>query len=201
MSMENGPVACTWEIQETHGLETAWITLDDDGLAARGRAVGLTPEPYWVSYTLETGTQQVTRWLAVTVEPASDADARRLELLRSPDGTWSVNGVVRADLTGALDCDLAFSLLTNTMPILRHRLHQRPGAADLVMAWVSLPDLAVHRSEQRYEHLHRTADGAVVRFAAGSFAADLEVDADGLVMRYPQLGARLERTAERKRRL
>jgi hypothetical protein len=194
MSIENGPVACTWEVQETQGLETAWITLDDDGLAARGRAVGLASEPYWVTYTLQTGRQQVTRRLAVTVEPASNADARSLELLRSPDGTWSVDGVVRADLAGALDCDLAFSLLTNTMPILRYRLHQRPGAADLVMAWVSLPDLAVHRSEQRYEHLRRTADGAVVRFA------DLEVDANGLVVRYPQLGARLERTAERKLR-
>jgi hypothetical protein len=200
MSIENGPVACTWEVQETQGLETAWITLDDDGLAARGRAVGLASEPYWVTYTLQTGRQQVTRRLAVTVEPASNADARSLELLRSPDGTWSVDGVVRADLAGALDCDLAFSLLTNTMPILRYRLHQRPGAADLVMAWVSLPDLAVHRSEQRYEHLRRTADGAVVRFATGSFTADLEVDANGLVVRYPQLGARLERTAERKLR-
>ena len=198
--MENGPVARTWEIHETQGLETAWIILDDDGLAARGRAVGLAPEPYWVSYTLETGKQQVTRRLAVTVEPASDADARSLELLRSPDGTWSVDGVVLADLAGALDCDLAFSLLTNTMPILRYQLHQRSGAADLVMAWVSLPDLAVHRSEQRYEHLRRTADGAMVRFTAGSFTADLEVDADGLVMRYPQLGTRLERTAEHKLR-
>ena len=198
--MENGPVACTWEIHETQGLETAWIILDDHGLAARGRAVGLAPEPYWVSYTLETGKQQVTRRLAVTIEPASAADARSLELLRFPDGNWSVDGVVRADLAGALDCDLAFSLLTNTMPILRYQLHQRPGAADLVMAWVSLPDLAVHRSEQRYEHLRRTADGAVVRFTAGAFTADLEVDADGLVVRYPQLGTRLERTAGRKLR-
>jgi hypothetical protein len=201
MSIQNGPVACTWEIHETQGLETAWITLGDGGLAARGHAVGLAPEPYWVSYALETGKQQVTRRLAVTVEPASDADARSLELLRSADGTWSVDGVVLADLAGALDCDLAFSLLTNTMPILRHQLHQRPGAADLVMAWVSLPDLAVHRSEQRYEHLRRTADGAVVRFTTGSFTADLEVDADGLVVRYPQLGARLSVPAERKLRL
>jgi hypothetical protein len=198
--MQNGPVARTWEIHETQGLETAWIILDDDGLAARGRAVGLAPEPYWVSYTLETGNQQVTRRLAVTVEPAWAADGRSLELLRSPDGTWSVDGVVRGDLAGALDCDLAFSLLTNTMPILRYQLHQRPGAADLAMAWVSLPDLAVHRSEQRYQHLGRTADGAVVRFTAGSFTADLEVDTDGLLVRYPQLGTRLEPTAERKLR-
>ena len=39
------------------------------------------------------------------------------------------------------------------MPVRRHRLHEQPGAVDFAMAWVSLPDLKVHRSEQRYEHL------------------------------------------------
>jgi hypothetical protein len=191
--MEDRAVACTWEIHENRGLETAWVTLDSGRLTARGRAVRLTPEPYWVAYTLETGDLHVTRRLTVQVESA--AGTRSLELLRSPEGTWRADGATLAELTGALDCDLAFSPLTNTMPILRHQLHQRPGAARLAMAWVSLPDLVVSRSEQGYEHLRRTTDGAVVRFTAGSFTADLEVDADGLVVRYPQLGSRLARVA------
>jgi hypothetical protein len=191
--MEDRAVACTWEIHENRGLETAWVTLDGGRLAARGRAVGLAPEPYWVTYTLETGDRHVTRRLAVQVESA--AGARSLELQRSPDGSWRADGAALADLAGALDCDLAFSPLTNTMPILRHQLHQRGGAARLAMAWVSLPDLAVSRSEQGYEHLRRIGDGAVVRFTAGSFTADLEVDGDGLVVRYPRLGYRLARAA------
>jgi hypothetical protein len=71
------------------------------------------------------------------------------------------------------------------MPVRRHALHQDPGACDFAMAWVSVPDLAVHRSPQRYEHLRR----GVVRFASldGDFTADLELDSDGLVIRYPQL--------------
>jgi hypothetical protein len=54
------------------------------------------------------------------------------------------------------------------------------------MAWVSLPDLKVHRSEQRYEHL---APGRV-RFSSDGFTADLELDADGLVITYPGLARR-----------
>ena len=96
-----------------------------------------------------------------------------------------------APLTGALDCDLGLSPLTNTMPVLRHRLHREGGAADLLMAWVSVPDLHVHASPQRYEHLRTTAAGAVVRFSSGDFTADLLVDADGFVTDYPGLGTRV----------
>jgi hypothetical protein len=84
-------------------------------------------------------------------------------------------------LEGALDCDLAFSPLTNFMPARR----LGPEPVDHVMAWVSVPDLGVRRSEQRYEPI----DDHHVRFVSldGDFVAELELDDDGLVVRYPQL--------------
>jgi len=191
MVMQDHDVTCTWRVEATGGLETAWVRLGGGGLAARGRAVGLQPEPYWVAYTLETGDRQVTRRLTVQVESA--AGARGLDLLRAADGTWHANGRALPEVAGALDCDLAFCPLTNTMPILRHRLHRQAGSQQLVMALVSLPDLAVERSDQGYQHLRETGDGALVRFTSGSFSADLAVDRDGLVVRYPQLASRLLR--------
>ena len=59
------------------------------------------------------------------------------------------------------------------------------------MAWMSVPDLAVHASVQRYEHVRATPSGAVVRFSSGDFAADLEFDQDGFVVDYPDLARRL----------
>jgi hypothetical protein len=73
------------------------------------------------------------------------------------------------------------------MPILRHRLHHRAGAVECTMAWVSVPDLSLHRSLQRYEHVRTTSTGAVVRFSTGDFTADLLVDTDGFVVDYPEL--------------
>jgi hypothetical protein len=58
------------------------------------------------------------------------------------------------------------------------------------MAWVSVPDLAVHRSEQHYEHLRTGPDGAVVRFTSGDFTAELLVDTRGFVVDYPGLARR-----------
>ena len=61
--------AVTWEVLESRGYETAWVEFGDGSLRARGRAVGVVPEPYWISYELETGAGFVTRRLVVTVSP------------------------------------------------------------------------------------------------------------------------------------
>jgi hypothetical protein len=81
------------------------------------------------------------------------------------------------------------------MPILRHRLHQQPGAVEFTMAWVSVPGLGLHVSVQRYEHVRTTPAGAVVRFASGEFTADLVVDPAGFVLDYPDLARRCEGAA------
>jgi hypothetical protein len=75
------------------------------------------------------------------------------------------------------------------MPIVRHGLHTTPGSHDFLMAWVSVPDLRVHASRQRYETV-RAGDRPVVRYSDTEFSAELELDTDGLVVHYPQLARR-----------
>jgi hypothetical protein len=158
------------------------VQLRDDGLNAAGAQLGSTPTPYRAAYELEVRGDWATRRLRVEVGGVGS-----LELRHDGKGTWA--GVPNAaELEGALDCDLAFSPLTNLMPIRRHRLHEQPGTVDFAMAWVSLPDLKVHRSGQRYEHL----EPGRVRFSDDDgFTADLELDADGLVLTYPRLAHRV----------
>jgi hypothetical protein len=186
------PRMLSWAIDETDGFDTAWVSIEGSRLVAEGRAAGLRPEPYWISYRLETGDAFVTRRLAVEARTA--AGATHLDL-RQEDGTWSVGDRPRPDLDGALDCDLAACPLTNTMPILRHALHREAGDHRLRMAFVEVPSLRVVPSEQRYTHLERRGDGAVVRFRSGSFLSDLEIDGDGFVVVYPQLGRRISARA------
>ena len=97
-------------------------------------------------------------------------------------------------LAGAIDCDLAFSPLTNAMPVARHRLGERAGSESFLMAWVSLPDLSVTPSRQHYTHVGRGDAGSTVRYESESrdFVAELELDPDGLVRVYPQLARRVE---------
>lgn len=178
-----------WSIHETSGFDTAWARIDGDRLAAEGRACGLLPTPYWVSYGLQTGAEYVTAHIVVEARWASGSATLDL---RRDDRHWTVNGEPRPDLDEALDCDLAACPLTNTMPILRHQLHRQPGDHTFLMAFIEVPSLRVVSSRQRYTHLHQTDSGAVVRYRSGSFQSDLTIDADGFVVEYPKLGRRVE---------
>jgi uncharacterized protein len=186
-----------WAGTDEWRAEAAQVELRPDGFDVTGVQLGTGPVRYRLDYVLRTAAGWVTRSLAVTAQ--GEGWRRTLGLRRDPRGRWTcsasatgdvdlpVPGGDTADLDDALDCDVGLSPLSNSMPILRHRLHEDSGAVDATMAWVSVPALTVHRSRQRYEHLRRTPGGAVVRFASGDFTADLVVDADGFVVDYPQL--------------
>jgi uncharacterized protein len=183
--------------------EACRVRVEGDRLTAIGTQIGVAPVAYRVDYTLTTGTQWVTSRLDVTA--TGDGWMRRLDLRSDGAGSWTctteesgdvVLPPVGGDLTaveGALDCDLARCPLTNTMPVLRHRLLFEPGAQDFLMAWVSVPDLHVHPSRQRYEHVGRDETGAVVRYVGEhrGFVGMLAFDADGFVTYYPDLALRV----------
>jgi hypothetical protein len=193
-----------WQVVETAGFEAAWLSLDGLTLHATGRAVGQLPEPYWLTYTLQTDDRAATTRLDVT---ASTADARYELSLRREGGAWFTNGEPRPDLADALDCDLACSPLTNTMPIIRHGLQHGPhesGTLRFVMAFVQVPTLRVVASHQSYTHLGSDSASdsnsdspehtARVRYASGTFSSDLTVDRHGLVIDYPTLAHRVSAT-------
>jgi uncharacterized protein len=99
-----------------------------------------------------------------------------------------------ATVGAALDCDLGLSPVTNAMPVLRHGLLQRDGSHEFVMAWVSVPDLAVHASEQRYTTIGSDERGQrIIEYSSihRDFVSNLTFDADGMVVDYPQLARRV----------
>jgi hypothetical protein len=203
----SAPRLLIWRGLDEWRTEAAEIHLTEDGVGARGTQIGLDPLPYRLSYRLEAPERFVTR--SLEIEVAGDGWRRELDLTHDGNGSWQCQGAESgeaqvdlpapdgdtAGLEGSLDCDLGLSPLTNFMPIRRHDLHRGPGEAEFVMAWVSVPDLALHVSAQRYEHVRMEAEGAVVRFIDEGmfkgFTSELELDENGLVRVYPDLAARV----------
>lgn len=185
--------------------EAARVSLTDDRVRAKGTQIGVDPVPYHLEYELDAADGFVTRSLRVRCE--GDGWARGLELTRHGDGAWRATydhegstemaapSAELDQLDEALDCDLSFSPMTNLMPIRRHRLNEQPGSAEFVMAWVTVPELTVRASRQRYEHVRVDDDGSVVRFIDlglfAGFTADLELGPDGLIRVYPGLARRV----------
>jgi uncharacterized protein len=191
-----------WRGVEEWLAEAVSIDLDERGLSASGIQLGAHPIPYRVDYRLDATDGFVTRELELS--SVGEGWRRQLVLRHDGSGGWSAEleqagdppgGAWDAglpDLAEARDIDVGFSPLTNSMPILRHRLH-REGSRDFVMAWVSIPDLRVSASKQRYEHVRADDAGATVRFLEldGDFTAELELDQDGLLVFYPALSRRV----------
>jgi hypothetical protein len=185
--------------------EAANISLDATGLRAIGTQLGMDPLTYRLDYALDTDQDYITRSLSVDVR--GEGWSRGVRVTHSGAGGWHCasksDGKVELPppggdataLADASDCDLGFSPLTNLMPIRRHTLHERPGSIDLVVAWVSVPDLGVVGYPQRYEHVRADTTGAVVRFTSlgihEGFTSELELDRDGLVLIYPGLARRV----------
>lgn len=183
-----------WVKAEQFGVEFADVVLERDRLMATGVAIGSEPEPYRLDYILETVAGFITSRMNLTSR--GQGWTRSLDLCRSISGTWTATGDAKTELpvlAGALDCDLGLSPLTNSMPVLRHRLLAGGGPLDFVMAWISVPDLTVHTSGQRYTFIRSQGAQSVIRYESNDsdFSADITFDEDGLVMDYPGIGRRL----------
>lgn len=192
-----------WRGLDGWRAEVSRLELEPGGVLASGTQIGVEPLPYRLDYRLEAPTRFVTRRLHV--ETAGEGWWRRIDLRHDGRGGWSCDASAEGDtdmgapggavgsLEGALDCDLGLSPLTNLMPVRRHGLHEREGAFEFVMAWVSVPDLGLHPSSQRYEHVSRQETGSVVRYVGAHrhYVGELELDADGLVLLYPELAVRV----------
>ena len=175
-----------WRGLDAWRADGAHVQLDDGRMSAGGTQFGA--DPYRLDYRLRTGPDFVTESLELSL--LRNGTLKRLLLARAADGSWTADDRPLPEVEGALDCDLGLCPLTNTMPVLRERLLD-PGAQphEFVMAWVSVPDLTVHRSEQRYEPIDRQHVRYVGRHR--SFEGVLEFDDDGLVVHYPELAERI----------
>ena len=196
--------AVGWVRDGAVGMEFAEFTLGANRLTAVGVAIGAEPEPYRLDYRIVTGAGFITSHVRCVCR--GEGWRRTLDLHRSRAGTWSIAGGATGvldmpppggdpdALAGATDGDLAFSPVTNTLPLLRERMIEIGRSVDLITAWISVPDLRVAPDEQRYTVVRCDHEGTVARYEAGdgSFAAEVSFDRDGIVVDYPRIARRLD---------
>ncbi len=146
-----------WRGLDEPRMELARVEVAGTALSATGTQIGVA---YELRYELEPE--------VLSVEVIGE---RRLEVA----------------LDGLDFFDLGNSPLFNSLPVLRDELLARGEARDYVMRWVSVPDLEVHESTQRYEPMGDNS----IRFSSDSFVAEIRFAEDGLVDRYEGLAERL----------
>ena len=172
-------------------MEHLHLTEASGEVVATGTVLGVAGGgAFHLVYEVRAASDWRVRSCAVRVEGAS---GRALRLASDGMGHWTDEAGQRLPaLDGCLDVDIMVTPFTNTLPI--RRLALVPGeSAEIVVAYISVLDLAVRPARQRYTHLTQTAAGGAYRYEGldTSFRADLTVDADGLVLDYPGIWRRL----------
>jgi uncharacterized protein len=177
-----------WRPVAGGGLEHLTARHVNGSIVARSVVIGARGgAPYGVSYTIVCDTGWRVRSLDLTT-----TDNRRLQLTSDGAGHWSGDGgQPLPQFDGCIDVDLAGTPFTNTLPIRRLDLEVGSDAVALSMVYVPFDTLSPKIDGQSYRCLQ---PGRLYRYQAldRSFAADLSVDGDGLVIDYPTLFERVE---------
>lgn len=180
-----------WQALDEPGMEHLHLCEDAERVVADGALVGVVDgQPLRLHYRVQcdVGYRFQTCRLRLT-QPWT----RELALTREPDGTWVEQGVGPLPaLAGSHEIDISASPWTNTLPIRRLAL-QADQPAQIVVAYITIPELSVRQDRQRYTRLRTLDDRHIYRFEslASGFTADIAVDQDGLVLDYPGLFRRV----------
>ena len=176
-----------WAPWEAPGLEHLRLVTNDGSVVANGLVIGLEAgRPFRIGYEIRCD----ERWRVQEVRVATPDSGRPvLELLTDGEGHWkrrSGEPVLRA--RGVHRRRHIGDAFHQHPPI--RRLGLEPGESqELTITYVRVPELLVGPERQRHGCLEEQADGWLYRFEAlpSGFAAELPVDADGLVIDYPGL--------------
>jgi hypothetical protein len=184
------PARATWAHEGARlGFETVFIHASPRGRRFSGHTTAVEDrQPWTVRYEVRVDRRWRTRTAEVWVW--NDAGLSRVSLRHDGAGRWTVDGTPMPQLDGCLDVDLESSACTNTLPV--HRLAPDVGPCDAPAAYVRA-DGGVERLEQTYRRVGEHENGWSYDYEAPrfDFAARLEYDRHGLVLRYPGIARRV----------
>jgi len=175
-----------WTGREYYSLENCLVDINGDGVDINSVIVGFYHN---IIYRVEYKIKATQLWETIFVEIFGQYKNQQHRFMFEGDGTgnWIVNGKVDKNFEGCIDIDIPLTPFTNTLPI--NRLKISPNReqqikviyCDLLQGkFTAVNQKYIRRSDSIYHYQNVPND----------FEADIEVDAQGFVVDYPQLFVR-----------
>jgi hypothetical protein len=182
-----------WSPWDEPGLEHLRLVQDAKGVLADGTILRVKDgSPFRAHYRIRCDPAWRVQEVEISLLDSSREDVR---LRADGQGHWmddSGNRILLLD--GCMDVDISITPFTNTLPIRRTSLMQSESA-DLVVAYIAVPEMEVKPSHQRYTCLEESSKGGLYNYEDEGlfrgFTASLSVDSDRLVFDYPELFRRV----------
>jgi hypothetical protein len=179
-----------WAAWEGSGLEHMRLRDTPDGPLVDSIVLGLEDEqPFRIDYEIHCDRIWKVRRCALHL---LGTHAQEVDLRTDGHGHWTdASGNHLPTLDGCIDVDISATPFTNTLPIRCLALHAGQSA-DLLVAYIAVPEMQVQPMRQRYTCLESRDDGGLYRYESvdSGYVADLPVDERGLVIDYPGLWKR-----------
>ena len=181
-----------WQPWQGQGMEHLRLSFLEDHIVARGDVMAIAgSQPFRLRYKIKCDSAWHTRKLDLEVHDRHGLRERHVRA--DGQGNWrdDEQGAL-TELAGCLDVDISATPFTNTLALRRLDLQQGENAS-LSVAYVKLPELTFRPVSQRYSCSWRAATGSIVTYEGlfRGFKADLPLDADGLVIDYPETFRRI----------
>lgn len=174
-----------WRSLADGGAEQCTLWRRGDGYTVEGLAIRLEGGYWRIDYRVDLDARWFTERAIVRWQ--GNGSTGRMLLEHDGKGHWTIDGALRASLTGCGDIDFGFSPVTNLMPV--RRLGSDEGSEVAVRAaWLRFPALEVTAAEQTYTRLNA---GRVRYESRSGYRAELQVSEWGFVTHYPELWAPL----------
>ncbi|WP_051371490.1 putative glycolipid-binding domain-containing protein [Mesorhizobium loti] len=173
-----------WREREGPGLEHLVLRERAGEVLADSVVICSGQTSFAVRYRIECD----ANWRARSVTVDMIGSGQTLILVSDREGHWIRDGLAVPELDGVVDPDLTVTPFTNTLPIRRLRL-STGQSADITTAFIRLPALTVVANPQRYTCLEE-GRRYLYESRASDFRRELEIDADGLVVTYPDFWQR-----------
>lgn len=168
-------------------MEYATLYSSGDRFVVEGTIILLLEGvPTKIFYLLECDSLWRTRQVTITQEQAGKTS--KLTLTVDNNQQWQENQNTLPFANGLFDVDFEISPFTNTLPI--RRLSLKIGESmETIAVWVLFPRLKLEPLKQRYTRIGEMCYRYEVPELA--FEAQLEVDNDGLIVKYGDLWMRI----------
>ena len=182
-----------WRPLDEIGLEHLLLSVTARGIEADGVILQTKAGrgPFRARYRIEAAPDWTMRRCEISVEEPG-LIARRLDLRVDAEARWreEASGQALSALAGCREVDIQVSPFTNSLAIGRLTLAQG-RSAEIRAAYITVPELTLAPVAQRYTRLG--SDRFRYEGLGTGFAADIAIDADGLVLDYPGVFQRVER--------
>jgi hypothetical protein len=172
-----------WRRLDGPGLDACRIRIDWRGVRLDGQAMFVeNGQCFRLRYSVVTDARLRAR--RAVVAGHAGTIAVELDVRRSEQGEWTLDGEAQPQVRGCIDLDLAFTPATNLLPLRRLKL-ARGQRAEAPAAYLVLQEWQLALLPQTYRRTGRRS----YRYEAPTFgyADTLHVSRSGVVLRYPGL--------------